>query len=177
MAFLRMHPSNDRETFFFLSTSFTNGGRMKNGTVSRREFCADIGKGAIAVALAAPLAGMSVEAKSAPMAPIALDLTNADYAALMNVGGAVKIANPHDKKKPIIVSRVSETEVAAFSSKCTHFGCEVSLPTDGVITCPCHNAQFDATGKVTHGPAKKNLMAFDAALSGTTVVIKDKPVK
>jgi cytochrome b6-f complex iron-sulfur subunit len=150
---------------------------MKSRAISRREFCADIGKGAIAVALAVPLSGIETEAKSAPMTPITLDLTIPEYAVLANVGVAVKISNPHDKKKPIIVSRLSETEVAAFSSKCTHFGCEVSLPINGVITCPCHKAQFDASGKVLHGPAKKDLKAFDVALNGTTVVIKDKTAK
>jgi len=49
----------------------------------------------------------------------------------------------------------------------------VGLPENGVITCHCHKSKFDNTGKVLHGPAKKNLMAFSAVLEGTTITIKD----
>lgn len=150
---------------------------MSGGMISRRKFCVGLGQGAIAAALVAPLAGITAEAKTAPMEPITLDLTGPDYEALSKVGGAIKIPNPYDKKKPIIVSRISETEVAAFSSKCTHFGCEVALPDNGVITCPCHKSQFDAKGKVTHGPAKKDLPSFVAVLSEKAIVIKDKAGK
>ncbi|HUI93542.1 MAG TPA: Rieske 2Fe-2S domain-containing protein [Chitinivibrionales bacterium] len=149
---------------------------MSKSNISRRDFIRT-GTTALAAAIAAPLVGFESEASSGkpplPMQPITLDLSDPKYAALSQAGGAMKIPNPHDAKKPIIVSRISESDVAAFSSKCTHWGCEVPLPANHVITCPCHGSKFDATGKVTHGPAKKNLEAFSAVLSGTTLTIKD----
>jgi Rieske Fe-S protein len=150
---------------------------MDSKNLSRREFIKNIGSTALAVAIVSPVLGIEANASSGkpplPMQPVMLDLTKPDYNGLANVGGALKIPNQHDKHKPIIVSRTSETTVAAFSSKCTHFGCEVGLPENGVITCHCHKSKFDNTGKVLHGPAKKNLMAFSAVLEGTTITIKD----
>jgi Rieske Fe-S protein len=150
---------------------------MQNGKVTRRKFMVDAGKTALLAAIASQVMGVEAYASSAkpplPMQPITLDLTKQEYAALTKVGGAIKIPDPHDAKKPIIASRISETEVAAFSSKCTHFGCEVPLPENNVITCQCHGSKFDAGGKVIHGPASKELKAFSASLSGMAITIKD----
>lgn len=150
---------------------------MENKSFSRREFIATVGKSAAAIAVLAPVFGSNVAAmgKSIPVAmePITLDLTKQEYKVLAQAGGALKIPNPHDAKKPIIVTRSSETTVAAFSSKCTHWGCEVSLPVNNVITCPCHGAAYDTNGKVTHGPAKKDLKTFSATLNGTIITIKE----
>jgi Rieske Fe-S protein len=145
--------------------------------ITRRDFIMKAGQTALAAAVAAPMIGCDAKASSGkaplPMQPIILDLTNPDYAALANAGGAVKIPHPKDKEKPIIVSRISENGVAAFSSKCTHMGCELPIPENSVITCPCHGAQFDASGKVTKGPAPKDLAAFSATLDGNTITIKE----
>jgi Rieske Fe-S protein len=150
---------------------------MKNNTLSRRDFIKNVGSTALAVAIVSPVLGIKAHASSGkaplPMAPISLDISKPDYIALSKVGAAIKIPNPHDKNRPIIVSRTSETSVAAFSSKCTHFGCEVGLPQANVVTCPCHGSKFDGTGKVIHGPAKKDLLAFSAVLEGSTITIKD----
>jgi cytochrome b6-f complex iron-sulfur subunit len=151
---------------------------MDHNNISRREFIRNVGTTALAAAIVSPVVGFQANASSGkaplPMTPIMLDITKPDYAALTKVGGGVKIPNPNDKHKPIIVARTSETTVAAFSSKCTHFGCEVGLPENNVVSCPCHGSKFDSTGKVTQGPARKDLMAFSAVLEGSTITIKDK---
>jgi Rieske Fe-S protein len=150
---------------------------MKTSKVTRREFIVKAGQTALAAAVVAPMMGFDAKASSGkaplPLEPITLDLAKPDYAALATIGGALKIPNPRDKGKPIIVCRTSETAVAAFSSKCTHMGCEVPVPANGVITCQCHQSQFDATGKVTKGPANKNLAAFSATLEGNVITIKE----
>jgi Rieske Fe-S protein len=146
---------------------------MDSDKVTRREFLANVGKTAIAAAVVSPVLGFEAEAKKAPMAPITLDVTKAEYAALAQAGGAIKIPNPQDKKKPIIVSRLSETSVAAYSSKCTHFGCEVPLPANNEIKCQCHGSMFDAAGKVTHGPASKDLAQFAATIEGSIITVKE----
>jgi Rieske Fe-S protein len=158
---------------FFLQ----KGGIMDQNKLSRRDFIKNVGTTAVLAAIASPIVGLDASASSGkpplPMTPIMLDITRPDFSALAKVGGAIKIPNPHDKKRPIIVSRNSETDIAAFSSKCTHFGCEVPIPENNVITCPCHGSKFDASGKVTHGPAKKSLIAFSAVLEGSIITIKD----
>ena len=148
---------------------------MNRDPLDRREFMAEAGKYAVMAGLLAPIAGAAATevngAKPVPMEPISLDLTGSEYQILKQTGGAVKISDPRDKKNPIIVVRISETRVAAFSSKCSHWGCELPLPVDGVIKCHCHGSVFNAEGKVTHGPAKKDLAAFKTTLNGTVITI------
>jgi Rieske Fe-S protein len=150
---------------------------MQNRIISRRAFLQTAGKDALTVALAAPFIGSNLMASSksvpVPMESITLDVTKPEYAVLGQTGGALKIPNPQDKKKPIIVSRTSDTTVAAFSSKCTHWGCEVPLPANNTIECHCHGSVFDASGKVIKGPAHKNLYQFSATLAGSIITIKD----
>jgi Rieske Fe-S protein len=145
---------------------------------SRREFIKNIGSVALAATVSGPFLGLRADAASGKppdlITPIVLDLTKPEYAVLKKAGSAMKIPNPYDKKKPIIVSRLSDMLVSAFSSKCTHMGCEVGLPENNVIRCPCHGATFDATGKVMQGPAKKDLFSFSASLEGSSIIIKDQ---
>jgi len=148
---------------------------MKKESFSRREFMVSAGKGAIAAAVIGPMlvTRLTASGTSFPviMEPVVLNLTDPAYTVLTKVGGAKKFPNPLDSKKPIIVTRISEAECSAFSSKCTHWGCEVPLPENNVVTCSCHGAKFDITGKVIHGPAKKDLMTFPTKLEGTVLTI------
>jgi Rieske Fe-S protein len=96
-----------------------------------------------------------------------------EYAALAAEGGAVKVANPFGGK-PIIVIRISDTEVGAFSSKCPHLGCEVSLPEAGIMTCPCHGSTFNESGRVTHGPSIRDLHRYVATINGTVITISNE---
>lgn len=151
---------------------------MGNTNISRREFVADAGNKVLTAALLAPLTGFGIHAMSrsvpVPITPIVIDLKAPEYLALATVGGAAYVPNPVDEKKPLIVTRTSETTLAAFSSKCTHFGCKVRLPVNGIIVCPCHNSTFDLSGKVTHGPAKTDLYQLDATLNESSITIKPK---
>ena len=53
----------------------------------------------------------------------------------------------------------SEKGFSALSLICTHLGCAVGPSASG-FTCPCHGSQFDLQGRVTHGPANKNLQVL-----------------
>ena len=44
----------------------------------------------------------------------------------------------------------------AISMKCTHLGCTVEKPGDS-FECPCHGSRFDENGKLTRGPATRDL--------------------
>jgi Rieske Fe-S protein len=151
---------------------------MDYDNLSRREFVADTGKKILAAALLAPLAGCGVHAmgQSIPVLlnPIVLDLNKPEYRALASVGGAVELPHPAAPNKPIMVTRIDGTTVAAFSVICPHLGCKVGLPQNGVIVCPCHGSTFTMSGKVTTGPAKTDLYRFDATLNGTAVTITQK---
>jgi Rieske Fe-S protein len=72
----------------------------------------------------------------------------------------------------LIVVRSSASTYTAFSSTCTHNGCQVPVPNaSGVIICPCHGSRYDATGKVTKGPARRDLPKAAVVLQGTNLKI------
>jgi Rieske Fe-S protein len=152
---------------------------MRPEQLSRREFIVDVGMKAVAVGALAPIVGAQALARSkpapAPLEPIVLDISRPEYAALAEVGKAVKVADPRKHMKPIIVTRTSDTSVAAVSSRCTHLGCELSLPEGNVLTCPCHKSRFDPSGNVLHGPASGKLQAYAAVLRDTQITITDQP--
>ena len=60
---------------------------------------------------------------------------------------------------PAILVRLSETDVVAFSQKCTHLGCVVYYePDQQRWHCPCHEGNFEArTGAVISGPPTRPL--------------------
>ena len=55
------------------------------------------------------------------------------------------------------------TQLTAVSSYCTHRHCKLEAETDRTFYCPCHGSTFDPSGKVTEGPAKRDLPIFTAA--------------
>jgi Rieske Fe-S protein len=150
---------------------------MKQDTCSRREFISTVTKSAAAIAVLAPVLGSDVlgMARSVPLSngPVTLDLTDDNVKTLTGVGGAIKIPNTFEGGKPIIVVRTSETTVAAYSSKCTHWGCELPLPGKDGMTCHCHGAKFSSEGKVLAGPAKKDLKIYPAVLKGNLISISN----
>jgi nitrite reductase/ring-hydroxylating ferredoxin subunit len=49
----------------------------------------------------------------------------------------------------------------ALSSLCTHKKCTLAAEPDQTFYCPCHGSTFDADGKVTEGPARRDLPVFE----------------
>ena len=49
----------------------------------------------------------------------------------------------------------------ALSSICTHRKCKLDAEVDKTFYCPCHGSTFDADGKVTEGPARRDLPAYE----------------
>jgi Rieske Fe-S protein len=48
-------------------------------------------------------------------------------------------------------------KLIALSSYCTHRKCKLSAERDHTFYCECHGSTFDPGGKVTQGPAIRNL--------------------
>lgn len=149
---------------------------MAPGTISRRTFVAGMGKAVVAAAVAPAVIASCSPKNSAPAAPkntITLDVTDSRYAALATVGGALYYPDPNDDSAhPMIVCRVSQNEVAAFVSRCTHQGGTVALPVNGTITCPLHGSTFDNRGHLLGGPATTGLGAYPASIQGNTITIQ-----
>lgn len=140
---------------------------------NRRSFMTKSGTLILAAALGDLV--FSCASKKNPLSPethqtIILDLSKPEYGALNTVGEAIKVARAGGEK-PVIVRRDSTTQVSAFSSQCTHMGCEVPLPSGNVITCPCHGSKYDQNGNLISGPAPKSLPHYSAVLDGNIITI------
>lgn len=122
--------------------------------VTRREFTRYLVLGAGTMAAANVGLAVWTQLRSInegePRAIVALD----DVA----VGGTYLFHYPEDRD-PAILLRLSETDVVAFSQKCTHLGCVVFFQTDEQRWhCPCHEGNFEAgTGAVLSGPPTRPL--------------------
>jgi Rieske Fe-S protein len=65
----------------------------------------------------------------------------------------------------------------AYEAACTHQGCAVGAPdAAGVATCPCHGSQFDGTGAVLRGPARRPLPHYAVVLCGDEVFVDTNTV-
>jgi Rieske Fe-S protein len=66
----------------------------------------------------------------------------------------------------------------AISSVCTHLGCIVNVTDEG-YQCPCHGSKFNENGKVTSGPAPRNLpwLEISRHVDGNLVVNAAREVK
>ena len=56
-----------------------------------------------------------------------------------------------------------DKKVFALSSICTHKGCKVRAQEDGSFLCRCHRSTFDRDGRVTKGPATRDLPRLPVA--------------
>ena len=51
-------------------------------------------------------------------------------------------------------------KLVALSSNCTHRKCRLKAEKDHSFYCKCHGSTFDPAGKVTEGPATRELPSF-----------------
>lgn len=80
----------------------------------------------------------------------------------------------HDSLQyPICVYRFSNNEYKALWLSCTHQGAELQVLGDTLV-CQAHGSEFDNKGKVTSGPADKDLRSFEVYTDNQllTIVLK-----
>lgn len=80
-------------------------------------------------------------------------------AAFANGVTTIMVDGPPSVGAPIAVRRNGD-DFIALSMRCPHRGCKVGDAGDH-FACPCHGAQFSATGELLKGPAKVGLTHFD----------------
>ena len=86
--------------------------------------------------------------------------TEATAARVLDAGPITNFANEgvHDKFRGLgffVIRR--EGKLLALSAVCTHRNCKLTAEKDRSFYCDCHGSTFDPSGKVTQGPAKRNL--------------------
>jgi nitrite reductase/ring-hydroxylating ferredoxin subunit len=117
---------------------------------------------------AASSAASSAAAAGSDAAASGGDQAAAGLAALADipVGGGKIFA---DAK--LVITQPTAGDVKAFSSVCTHQGCNVTEVTGGSIVCACHGRKFAiADGSVTAGPAKAPLASVGVAVKDGQIV-------
>ena len=71
---------------------------------------------------------------------------------------------------PICVYRFSENDYAALWMRCTHQGAELQASGDR-LQCPAHGSEFTNMGRVSNGPADKDLRSFPVTVSNNQLFI------
>jgi Rieske Fe-S protein len=61
----------------------------------------------------------------------------------------------------LVFVRREAGELVALSGRCTHLGCPVGWQTDR-FRCPCHQGEFDRSGRVLSGPPSRPLPRLQA---------------
>jgi len=78
----------------------------------------------------------------------------------VNVTGEMQVWVVHD----------SQGGYKIFDNHCTHLGCPYHWESgDRRFFCPCHNAVFDAAGKVLSGPPPRPLDYYESKVEGGTL--------
>lgn len=94
---------------------------------------------------------------------ITIDLSK--FAGLNASGGFLLIAS----QKTVVINVGGSYK--AFTSVCTHQGCDIKNFSNQKLICPCHGSEFTTTGAVAEGPAAQPLKEYSAALSGETLTV------
>ncbi|MGI8799455.1 MAG: Rieske (2Fe-2S) protein [Pseudonocardia sp.] len=70
-----------------------------------------------------------------------------------------------------VVTQANAGAFAAFSSVCTHQGCNVEEVAGGTINCPCHGSKFKLDGSVSDGPAPSPLAKKTVKVEGDSIFV------
>ena len=86
------------------------------------------------------------------------------------VGSSIVFKYPGEND-PCLLIRRTDTDLVAYSQKCTHLSCAV-VPriSEGQLFCPCHEGRFDlASGRPIAGPPRRPLPRITIEIRNGTV--------
>lgn len=139
---------------------------------TRRDFVCDAARalalGAVAGGGSSLLASCHGGPPHTANVPVSGNQATVDVSPLTADGGWLVSGWTGPDGAPVLIVRQSPTRYLALSMQCTHEGCPVNQPVEGVMTCPCHGSQFDLTGQVRRGPAQFPLGRYSAAFDAKT---------
>ena len=77
-----------------------------------------------------------------------------------------------NEKTSAWVAMVSEKEVVAYASQCTHLGCAFHWDDEKKnFLCPCHTSTFSLDGKVLDGPAPRPLDRYQVKVENGKLLL------
>ena len=71
---------------------------------------------------------------------------------------------------PICIYRISDSEYHALWMQCTHQGTELQVAGD-FLHCPAHGSEFSNKGRISSGPADRDLRTFPITVSENELFI------
>ena len=128
-------------------------------TIDRWEFILTLGS---AVLLTATRSGLSDEPATATTPAAGESVVDAGQLNEFSKDG---VYDGHRDEGFFVIRR--DDHLFALSSICTHKGCKVRAQEDGSYMCKCHGSTYDRDGKVTKGPAPKDLPRLAVATDAT----------
>ncbi len=84
---------------------------------------------------------------------------------------------PDNSVDYLIIKEGPQIAEYAINPICTHLGCTVKWKLEeNCFVCPCHGSEYDAQGRVIHGPAKRPLGLITVVVKQNQVrLVADKP--
>ena len=89
--------------------------------------------------------------------------------SLATTNGFLLVAPPK-----VFVINLGSNNYRAFTSICTHQGCNVETFASGRMVCPCHGSQYDTSGQPVAGPAPSALTEFAAQFTAPSTLTVTK---
>ena len=141
--------------------------------LDRREFLSRTLKGVGVVALgsytitflqACSDSSNPMDSGSGGDAMITVDLSKAENSALQSAGGTLALSGNQLDNAGLLLYRLDEATIRAFSRRCPHQGCTTGSFNAGVSTCPCHSSKFNTSGAVIQGPATSGLKQYSTTI-------------
>ena len=100
-----------------------------------------------------------------------LDLTSETLSALQTTGISIVTTGNIIDSNGLLLLRVSDIKISAFSRRCTHSGSSVNPFIDGISVCSSHGSEFDTSGDVVNGPASNPLKEYQTSLEESVLTI------
>lgn len=149
------------------------GTQWTERTASRRTVVTAAGAAGLAAALTACGSGDSdgdANGAAAPSAPAEAEGGHGAGTVLGKTSDIPEGGGMVYKDHKVVVVQPAAGEFKAFSSTCTHQGCQVKDISAGTINCPCHASKFAVTdGSVKGGPAPKPLPEVKITVDGDSI--------
>ncbi len=121
-------------------------------------------------------AGLGCNTTNLKAKPVTV-LTTADgrvpigAASALAVGDQLKVT-VDGIDRPVLVARISDSEVKAISIACSHYGSDLAYDEAmGQFQCTDHGSQFDYNGDVVRGPAEDKLTTYQVLEDGGELFI------
>lgn len=103
-----------------------------------------------------------------PRVDFYLDLSQAQYSQLLNIGGCVIVSN-------VIVANKDGANYLAMNGLCPMHGCNLAYAvSQHVFTCSCNLCQFSETGAVTMGPNTTALKTYLTLKTGNMLHVYEQ---